>query len=334
MIAMALTCRPALLLADEPTTALDVTVQGQILAILAELAASQGLSILFVTHDMGVVAQLCHLVAVMYAGQVVEVATSRASSPVRPIRTRRAHRLHPRTDLRRRAVRHPGQRAELPRPSAGLPLSYALHARRTGLPPGGPGDGARGLGPQRGLPPLSHGRPAVNESLLRVQDLCKAFAVGGSFLGERSGCGRWTRSPCTWTGRDPGACRGVGQRKDHRRQSDPAPALPGQRRNRLRGRGHDHTLRFRTGQGQGAHAGRLSGPAELPRPAHDGGVHRLPAAQDFGSGQRKRVARAGGVEPGRSWPRAGMSGPLPARIFRRAGSALASRAHWSRVPPS
>ena len=74
MIAMALTCRPALLLADEPTTALDVTVQGQILAILAELAASQGLSILFVTHDMGVVAQLCHRVAVMYAGQVVEVA--------------------------------------------------------------------------------------------------------------------------------------------------------------------------------------------------------------------------------------------------------------------
>ena len=74
MIAMALICNPALLLADEPTTALDVTVQGQILAILAELAGRQGLSILFVTHDMGVVAQLCHRVAVMYAGQVVEVA--------------------------------------------------------------------------------------------------------------------------------------------------------------------------------------------------------------------------------------------------------------------
>ena len=74
MIAMALICNPSLLLADEPTTALDVTVQGQILAILAELAGRQGLSILFVTHDMGVVAQLCHRVAVMYAGQVVEVA--------------------------------------------------------------------------------------------------------------------------------------------------------------------------------------------------------------------------------------------------------------------
>ena len=74
MIAMALICNPSLLLADEPTTALDVTVQGQILAILGELAERQGLSILFVTHDMGVVAQLCNRVAVMYAGQVVEVA--------------------------------------------------------------------------------------------------------------------------------------------------------------------------------------------------------------------------------------------------------------------
>ncbi|QLA16327.1 ABC transporter ATP-binding protein [Desulfolutivibrio sulfoxidireducens] len=74
MIAMELSCRPALLLADEPTTALDVTVQGQILAILAELSGREGLSILLVTHDMGVVAQLCRRVAVMYAGQVVEVA--------------------------------------------------------------------------------------------------------------------------------------------------------------------------------------------------------------------------------------------------------------------
>ncbi|NDY57707.1 ABC transporter ATP-binding protein [Desulfovibrio sulfodismutans] len=74
MIAMELSCRPALLLADEPTTALDVTVQGQILAILAELSAREGLSILLVTHDMGVVAQVCRRVAVMYAGQVVEVA--------------------------------------------------------------------------------------------------------------------------------------------------------------------------------------------------------------------------------------------------------------------
>lgn len=74
MIAMELSCGPALLMADEPTTALDVTVQGQVLALLAELTREQGVSTLFITHDMGVVAQLCERVAVMYAGTLVELA--------------------------------------------------------------------------------------------------------------------------------------------------------------------------------------------------------------------------------------------------------------------
>jgi oligopeptide/dipeptide ABC transporter ATP-binding protein len=74
MIAMALSCRPRLLIADEPTTALDVTIQAQILDLLRELANSDGLSVLFVTHDLGVVAEICDSVAVMYAGQIVEQA--------------------------------------------------------------------------------------------------------------------------------------------------------------------------------------------------------------------------------------------------------------------
>ena len=73
MIAMELSCDPALLIADEPTTALDVTVQGQVLALLAELTRARGVSTLFITHDMGVVAQLCDRVAVMYAGKLVEL---------------------------------------------------------------------------------------------------------------------------------------------------------------------------------------------------------------------------------------------------------------------
>ena len=73
MIAMELSCQPALLIADEPTTALDVTVQGQVLALLAELTRSSGVSTLFITHDMGVVAQLCERVAVMYAGKLMEL---------------------------------------------------------------------------------------------------------------------------------------------------------------------------------------------------------------------------------------------------------------------
>ena len=74
MIAMALVCRPALLIADEPTTALDVTIQAQILELLNELQRELDMSVLLITHDLGVVAETCDRVAVMYAGKVVESA--------------------------------------------------------------------------------------------------------------------------------------------------------------------------------------------------------------------------------------------------------------------
>jgi peptide/nickel transport system ATP-binding protein/oligopeptide transport system ATP-binding protein len=72
MIAIALACEPALLLADEPTTALDVTIQAQVLGLLADLKAKHGTALLFITHNLGVVAQIADRVAVMYAGQIVE----------------------------------------------------------------------------------------------------------------------------------------------------------------------------------------------------------------------------------------------------------------------
>jgi peptide/nickel transport system ATP-binding protein len=78
MIAMALVCRPTLLIADEPTTALDVTIQAQILDLLKRLQAEFGMSILFITHNMGVVAEIADDVAVMYAGEVLEQAAVRA----------------------------------------------------------------------------------------------------------------------------------------------------------------------------------------------------------------------------------------------------------------
>lgn len=88
MIAMALSCNPSLLIADEPTTALDVTIQAQILDLLQRLQAQLGMSILFITHNLGVVAEIAHDVVVMYGGRVVERA---------PVMNLFAHQTHPYT---------------------------------------------------------------------------------------------------------------------------------------------------------------------------------------------------------------------------------------------
>ena len=86
MIAMALACEPKLLIADEPTTALDVTIQEQILHLIRELNERLGMSVLFITHDMGAVVQLCHTLKVMYLGQIVEGADTQTlfAKPLHP----------------------------------------------------------------------------------------------------------------------------------------------------------------------------------------------------------------------------------------------------------
>lgn len=115
MIAMALSCGPSLLLADEPTTALDVTIQAQILDLLRRLQAELGMSILFITHDLGVVAEFAREVVVMYAGRVVE------TGPTGPIF---ADPLHPYTR---------GLLASVPPLNGGRPLGSEppqRHSRR------------------------------------------------------------------------------------------------------------------------------------------------------------------------------------------------------------
>jgi len=76
MIAVALACEPKLLIADEPTTALDVTIQAQILELMTELKDKIGMSIIMITHDLGIVASMCRKIAVMYAGKIVEYGTT------------------------------------------------------------------------------------------------------------------------------------------------------------------------------------------------------------------------------------------------------------------
>ena len=85
MIAMALACEPRLLIADEPTTALDVTIQAQILDLIRELVRERGLSVILITHDLGVVAEVADRVLVMYAGRIVE------SGPARDVLRRPLH---------------------------------------------------------------------------------------------------------------------------------------------------------------------------------------------------------------------------------------------------
>ena len=106
MIAMALAAGPALLIADEPTTALDVTIQAQILDLLRRLQAERGMAVLLITHDLGVVAELCHRVAVIYAGRIVEMA---------PVDRLFSRPLHPYTRGLLQCLPHPSR--------FGLPLT-------------------------------------------------------------------------------------------------------------------------------------------------------------------------------------------------------------------
>jgi peptide/nickel transport system ATP-binding protein len=112
MIAMALACNPELLLADEPTTALDVTVQAQILYLLRELQQRLGMAVIFVTHDLGVAAEVADAVAVMYAGRIVE------SGPVRDVLRQPAH---PYTQGLMNATVHRGMRGRKLLPISGQP---------------------------------------------------------------------------------------------------------------------------------------------------------------------------------------------------------------------
>ena len=103
MIAMALSCSPKIILADEPTTALDVTIQAQILDLMKELQRAEGMSVVYITHNMAVIAETVERVYVMYLGQVVETTTTARLF---------ANPLHPYTQSLMRSIPKPGQRVD------------------------------------------------------------------------------------------------------------------------------------------------------------------------------------------------------------------------------
>jgi len=139
MIALAMACNPSLLIADEPTTALDVTIQAQILALIERLRRETGMGVLFITHNLGVVAEVADRVTVMYAGQVVESAAvrplfhaprhpyTRALLDCLPARAKRG------ADGRRIVQSIPGTLGKVGQGCAFAPrCSHALDACRTG----------------------------------------------------------------------------------------------------------------------------------------------------------------------------------------------------------
>ena len=139
--AIAISCQPSLLIADEPTTSLDVTIQAQYLRLLKDIQRETGLAMIFVTHDLGIVAKLCDRVAVMYAGRIVETGTTREifDRPRHPVHHRPARTACPRSVAG--ASRSPPSRASRPT-SPTFPRAVASPPRcplvEPGLPRGRP----------------------------------------------------------------------------------------------------------------------------------------------------------------------------------------------------
>ncbi|WEX11021.1 ABC transporter ATP-binding protein [Chelativorans sp. AA-79] len=158
MIAMALASRPKLLIADEPTTALDVTIQGQILDLIKALQEEEGMSVLFITHDMGVVAEVADRTVVLYRGEAVETGTTAEIFTAGK---------HPYTRALLAAVPRMGSMTGQPRP-----LRFAVVDKQTGIP-----------GPET---PLA---TAVDREtpILSVRNLVTRYGIGGGLFGKHAG---------------------------------------------------------------------------------------------------------------------------------------------------
>jgi oligopeptide transport system ATP-binding protein len=159
MIAMALSCNPSLLIADEPTTALDVTIQAQILELMKELQQKIGMALLLITHDLGVVAEQADDVAIMYAGKIVERANTRAifNRPFHPYTVGAAEFFTGRGHAEKETARCDSRRgAEPAQPAKRLPVSRSLSPSRRSLRATGAGAVGKRAGAYGGLSLSAH----------------------------------------------------------------------------------------------------------------------------------------------------------------------------------
>jgi peptide/nickel transport system ATP-binding protein len=162
MIAMALACSPSLLIADEPTTALDVTIQAQILDLMVKMQQKLSTSILLITHNLGVVAQVAHHIAVMYLGRVVEQGESQEvfKNPRHPYTKALMRSIPGRGEVARQKDLHT-IRGMVPDPFTRIP-GCAFHPRCEEMKPG--------LCDSQGPPALVEVRPGHRTACLRHQE--------------------------------------------------------------------------------------------------------------------------------------------------------------------
>ena len=325
MIAMALACRPKLIIADEPTTALDVTIQAQIVELVKRLQSETGTAVIWISHDLGVVARLADQVAVMYAGHIVEMAPvdELYARPAHPYTLGLMHSL-PRIDGgRERLTAIPGLPPDDAGRVEGLSVRPALRPCHRTVPSGQSGPGAGGRHPSRTWRGLLEPRVDVMTEaapLLSIRDLRMHFPVragvmnrqvgaikavdGISFdiqrgetlglVGE-SGCGKTTAGRAILQLYRPTGgqvtFRGADLGRQGSRRIAPDPA---------------------------AHADDLPGPLCLAQSADEGGRDHRPAAAPAWhhprSGRRGRHGRRPDAQ-GRAEP--GVPRPLSARVLGR-----------------
>ena len=304
MIAMALVCRPSLLIADEPTTALDVTIQAQILALVKDLQAELGMAVLIITHDLGVVANLAEEVVVLYEGRVME------QGPIHALYERPAH---PYLKALLHAVPHfdmkPGER----------------------LVPVRPIEHDAGALVQK-IEPWPADAPAIH---LDVRGITKSFEQrgGGGLFGQRKGAAvprrrrRELRHPARRVLRPR---RRERLRQDHAVQGDHARARARQRAGAVQRPRHDGRRRSRRARGAdavpAARPVHLPGPVRLAEPADDGIRHPARAARDPRGRRRRLPGRHGEGADATRRARPAVPQPLSAQLFRRPAPAHRHRA--------